>query len=440
MAGLLLTGCRIDLSQGSSAGSGGTGNTYAPTSVTYGPMAHATFGNAGNTVDIGIAVGSPRAASSSPEAQACIAGSVTSTGREVAVPVELAVTLHSASSEQVSVDLGNVEGLADDGSVSLPSVPIRWSVKYSDTPQECKGGSLSDPSVRWNPAAPGVTNSFQAWMVLSDGISADDPTGHHTAGRLLLLPNVTVGDAFGVPAFSPHDAQVVQCGANDPAAGTVPYLAVVPGVAVHYGCTSTTAGDTIAVEHDRICDTAFPGQSSQETAGATVYNRSASLFQVCEGFGADSVSYSTDMTCAIVGLVASEVGRRGEAVSLDSVDRLCDTASVVESLQTGTWAAEAGRAGCQVIGGIFAEGLAIAAAGASAEAGAVVGVAVYHALQVGVALACDGDFRNAVENFGTYLEAHHESNVAHDLVSKANTCLKNDPHALLKHWSTTDCP
>lgn len=440
MACSLLSGCRIDLGQDSAQPSAGTDDTYPPTSVAYGPMAHATYAGSAGRVDVGVAIGSPRPAASSPEAQACLAGSTTSTGREVAVPVEVSVTLHAAAAERISVSLGNVQGVGDDGSVSLPSVAVRWSVRYSDTPQECKGGSLSDPGVVWDSASPGAANTFQAWLVLSDGITSGDPAGGDTAGRLVLLPGITVGSDFGVPTFDPRDRQVVVCGAGDPAAGGVSYVAVVPGVAVHYGCTSTTAGDAIAAEHDRICAAAFPDQSSQQVDGATVYDRSASLFQVCEGFGSDGVAYDASMSCAVVGLIASEVGSRGEAVNLNTVAGLCDADSVVHSLQTGDWASAAGEAGCQVIGGIFAEGLAIAAAGATDGAGAVVGMAVYRALQVGVALACNGDFRDAVQAFGGYLEAHHESNVAHDLVSKADTCLKDDPNALLKRWSVTRCP
>lgn len=413
------------------------------TDPNFGTTAYATYQADDTSATFGFAVGSPRAARSSPEAQACIAGSTTSTGHEVTVPIRITETLHGSSPERVGVNYSTVDEVGTDGSVSPTFGGVRWSVKYSQTPQECKGGGLSDAAVDWASANPGATNTFVAWMVLSDGVSDSDPDGRQAAGQLLLQPIVTLGDSVGVPELNVRAAQVVQCSsADDFAAGRASYLAIVPGIAVHYGCTSTSASDEIEAARDRICQATFPDTSSRTVNGTTIYDKSASLFQICEGFGSDDVHFTTDMTCAVLGLLSNEVGRYGNRIKLNDISRLCDTNSVVESLRDGTWASEAGQVGCEVIGGIFAEGLGIAAAGATAETGAgeVIGVATYHALQVGVSLACDGSFRDALSAFGAFLEAHHETHVARDVVSEQDQCLKYDPGAILKHWSTTTCP
>lgn len=434
---LALAGCK-----GATTAGGDDGDAAPSTTVAFGEASHGTVSDPqGNSVDIGVAIGPAQAAKDVPEAQACTAVFSSGSG-QVAVPVQITETLHGSSPMTVRVDPSDLHGLTSDGGVSMPDVQVRWSVRFSDTPQECKGSGMSSPAVTWAAANPGTTNTFVAWMVLSTGVTASDPTGRDTAGTLVFNPVVSLGSFVGVPRFDPSGKQVVQCSATDPAMGGETYIGVDPDVAVHYGCTSPTAIDHIEAERDAVCNQQYPAsQRSQTRVGsATVSNRAASLFQVCEGFGAGDVTFTADMSCAVVALAADQIGL-GNAPDLAGAQNLCNTHTVLQAYRDGTWLKEGGKAACQFFGSVFADSLGVAAAGATVELGAAavwVGVGTAHALSAGASLLCDGDLRDALTNFGAHLEADHEAHVARDVTH--GKCLSNDPGAVLKKWSAVDCP
>jgi enoyl-CoA hydratase/carnithine racemase len=409
-----------------------------PTAVAFGPTATGSLDDgSGHSVSVGVAVGPPQAASGVTEAQACTAAF--GTGAEVTVPVQITATLRGPSALPVTVSTGGAKGLTADGHASLANVSVRWSAKYSEVPQKCMDQGVTGASVHWDAMQPGSTQTFIAWMVLSAGVTNDDPTGANTAGDLVLDPTVSLGGRTGTPRFDTSAHAVVQCLNYGPESRS-PYIALVPGLAVHRGCRSASVGDAVVAAHDAVCRAAYPDTSSTTTGGVTRYTRTASLFQVCEGFGGDHVTLTSAMACAIVALTADQLGKSASR-QVHQVDQLCKANDVVQALSTGKWVDEAEKAGCEFIGGVFARGLAIAAAGATVETGAgvLIGVAAYHALSAGVSVACDGGLRDAARNYGAQVEANHEAHVARDITNDSNLCLQDDSGAVLKRWSAVPC-
>lgn len=442
---MVLAGCNGRTDSSATGDGAGGASPSVSTSSSFGQAAHGTVTDGqGDSVDVGIALGPARAARDVPEAAACTAA-FSSTGAQVAVPVQISETLRAPSPMSVRVDPSDLHGITSGGKVSLPNVQVRWSVKYSDIPQECKGSGMSSPAVTWSSATPAATNVFTAWMILSSGATAADPTGRDTAGMLVFNPIVTVGSYTGVPQLDPTAPQVVQCSAIDPAVGSTTYIGVDPDVAVHYGCTSPTATDHIQQERDAVCNQMYPAsqQSESQTSSgtATIFNRTASLFQICEGFGSAGVTFTPQMSCAVVALVADQIPLP-VAPQLGGARNLCNNATVINAYTKGTWLKDAAQAGCQFFGSVFADSLGVAAAGATAGAagpGAVwIGVGTAHALNVGAHLLCDSDLRGFLKNGGAWLESRQEHAVAAAVTH--GQCIVHDPKSLVKPYDSTKCP
>ena len=140
----------------------------------------------------------------------------------------------------------------------------------------------------------------------------------------------------------------------------------------------------------------------------------------------------------MIAVIADQLGKHADD-QVHQVPNLCTADSTIRALSDGSWANEAKKAGCEYIGGVFAEGLAIAAAGASGPGAIAVGPVAYQALAAGVSLACDGDLRNALQSFGYYVEAHFEAKVAKAVSSDADLCMRDDATATIEQWSAVPC-
>ena len=176
---------------------------------------------------------------------------------------------------------------------------------------------------------------------------------------------------------------------------------------------------------------------------ATSFDRVASLYQVCEGFGAPDVgglllSLTPAMQCAIIAAVAVW---RGPVVN-KGVSLGCKAGGIVSALQNGNWLGTAKSVGCGYFSDIFATSAGIFAAGATAETGpgaAAVGVNTYRALLAGMKLMCGGVLTGAATQLGIKLEAKHETAVALDIIRRGK-CLRETKRSVVGiQWSAVTC-
>jgi hypothetical protein len=167
----------------------------------------------------------------------------------------------------------------------------------------------------------------------------------------------------------------------------------------------------------------------------TRYDRTASLYLQCEGFGApDGLTYSPAMKCAMMAAVAALGG-------LHEAGGICDALGLVDNIGRGDWMGAVNGLACSMFADGFATAVAIIIAGATAETtvgAAVIGVASYRALQSFLTVACGGIFDGGASTFGGKLEAKHEFNVAQDIRFKGK-CLRFRKTFGLVSWSAVDC-
>jgi hypothetical protein len=215
----------------------------------------------------------------------------------------------------------------------------------------------------------------------------------------------------------------------------VAVLAAYTATATAAGCgaTSATAGDQGGgsnVDSDAICNSRYPS-GQIHTVGVrggteTVYDRQASLEDVCAGFGApEGLKLTPGMSCA---LIAAAAVWGGPAVNAGSSD-LCDSTAIVDGYASGGWAGASSSAAeeeaCGYFSDVFAGGAGAVAAGAAAETGpgaVAVGVGTYKALASFLQVACGGLLDGGATALGTKLEGDHETHVALD-VTRRGRCL-----------------
>jgi hypothetical protein len=170
----------------------------------------------------------------------------------------------------------------------------------------------------------------------------------------------------------------------------------------------------------------------------TTYNRAGSLFHICEGFGApDKVNFSPAMKCAILAAAAT-FGGPGINVA---TNRLCSAVSIVDDLRSGNWLGIPSGAACGYFADIFAGGVGVFTAGATAETGpgaVAVGVTTYRAMAAGLKIACGGLLDGGAKALGIKIEAAHERHVALDVLRRGK-CLSITKRFGQLQWAATSC-
>jgi hypothetical protein len=171
----------------------------------------------------------------------------------------------------------------------------------------------------------------------------------------------------------------------------------------------------------------------------TTYDREASLFHVCEGFGApDDVHFSPQMKCA---LLAAAATFGGPPVNV-ATDRLCDAVAIGDAYRSGNWLGAAAGHTCGYFAEVFAGGVGTLAAGAAAETGPgalAVGLGTYRALAASLKVACAGLLDGGARALGVKLESDHERHIAVDVVRKGR-CITLTRRFGQLHWAAARCP
>ena len=209
------------------------------------------------------------------------------------------------------------------------------------------------------------------------------------------------------------------------------------------GGTSSSAATSLRAHASDPCVPAW-GLGAQSTHSIflgtqTDFSRTASLYQVCEGFPfSEGVAYSTPMKCAAL---AALVSLGGDHEANEQMEALCNATDVVEAYESGNWLGAAAGKACELFSDVFSEGLGILAAGALAETGpvaAALGVAAYRALDATLRVVCGAIFKGGARTFGYNLETHHEVQVAADISNKGK-CLQSRTVLGAVFWSAVSC-
>jgi hypothetical protein len=171
----------------------------------------------------------------------------------------------------------------------------------------------------------------------------------------------------------------------------------------------------------------------------TDYDRTASLFQQCEGFGSpDDREYSPEMKCALIAATGIVMGYPANVTTKDA----CDALGFADAVANGGWVSAAGGWACDLLSEAFAGRISVLAAGASSELGLraalAVGKVTYRGLYAALRLTCSAVFDGGGYTFGYNLEAHHETAVALDIITKGE-CLRMRRVLGYISWSAAPC-
>jgi von Willebrand factor type A domain len=190
------------------------------------------------------------------------------------------------------------------------------------------------------------------------------------------------------------------------------------------------------------CITAYPNtrRHSKKIFGGheEIYDRAASLYNVCAGFGApEDLSYSPEMKCALVAAAATFAPPPTSIYA----DQACDAIGIAEAYRTGNWLGYAGGKACGFFSEVFAGGVGVFAAGATAETGpgaVAIGTYTYRALAAGLKVACGGLFAGGAATFGAQRETDHETHIALDVTRKGK-CIAYRERFSVVDWRAIDC-
>lgn len=191
------------------------------------------------------------------------------------------------------------------------------------------------------------------------------------------------------------------------------------------------------------CTASYPKTrvvSSDQFGGRKrVYDRAASLFQVCAGFGApEDLEFSPGMKCA---LIAAAATWGGPPVS-SPLNVACDTVGIVNAYRSGDWIGYAAGKACGFFSEMFAGAAGIVAAGAASPTGpgaAAVGLFTYRAMSSFLNVACGGLFDGGAAALGIKLEADHQTHIAEDVIREGKCIGWSERFGYVK-WSAVDCP
>lgn len=209
-----------------------------------------------------------------------------------------------------------------------------------------------------------------------------------------------------------------------------------PGAAA--GQSGGTTSAIARLSHD-VCFQAYGPGTQSTIGGKTVYDRAASLYQACEGFGLDSSGFhlTPAMQCAIIAAAATY----GGPVASAGVATGCSAGHVYDAYKSHNWLGLAKTAACGYFGDIFAGAVGIFVAGATSAAppaAAALGVATYHALAASLTLVCGGVL-NLGTQLGKKLESKHETAVNVD-IERHGKCLSHSTSFLGSSWAAITCP
>jgi hypothetical protein len=124
-----------------------------------------------------------------------------------------------------------------------------------------------------------------------------------------------------------------------------------------------------------------------------------------------------------------------------AANRLCRATSIAQAYADGNWASNVAGEACGYFSEVFAGGVGVFVAGATAETGpgaAMIGVTTSKALATGLKIACGGLFDGGASDLGVQIESKHESAVALDVL-RMDRCLQLTKNLRGLSWSAVKC-
>jgi hypothetical protein len=417
------------------------------------------------TVEMGEAV--PMTETDDETALACeteVSQLRSSPERSIAIPFTVSVTVLSTLATDVVVNLDSFGAVKEGGDVdpngeeSFASLPL-WAGGYSDGPTCTDWTDVGNGagSVHWDSGAarPQVEQSWNAWLVLPDAINPRDPTGAQEARLVVEQPAVTLSGLADYKIDLDQSSGIVKCFSEySLIPGDVAVMAEDSSAAIGAGCSETSAtasegGLGSKVDSDAICMSRYPSGQIRDVSvkggSERIYDRQASLENVCAGFGApEDLQLTAGMSCALIAAAAVWGGPEVNAGSSE----LCDTTAIVEGYDSGGWvgvsSSVAEEKACGYFSDVFAGGAGVVAAGAASESGpgaVAVGLGTYKALASFLNVACGGLLDGGATALGTKLETDHETHVALD-VTRRGKCLMLSQKSGFSgtSWHAVECP
>lgn len=261
------------------------------------------------------------------------------------------------------------------------------------------------------------------------------------------VPNVDLdtqvnGATPGVPACSAPAAAPAPAPVSTPSSAPAP----TGGTGTSSGPGGSGGGSTapaLAAHASDPCIHAW-GSGAETThsyfmGSQTDFSRTASLYQLCEGFPfSNGQGYSTTMKCVAM---AALIALGGDPEANEQMDDLCEASDVVDALQTNNWLGVAGGWGCEQFSEVFSTGLGILAAGALSKSGPVavtVGVYTYRAINATLHFVCGAIFDGGAQTWGYNNEVSHEQQIAAQ-VSNDGMCLREREVFGDVFWSAAAC-
>lgn len=156
----------------------------------------------------------------------------------LAMPVSLALTVTAGTATTAGVDLSRL-GMLVGGTVNDPAGKLLWAKAYGNKPA-CgtdTGTVLNPGAVEFAGVTRGAVNTFRAWILLADVITAADPTG--TAGlfsALVIQPTATLNATTTTLTYASASA-IVRC-TRQGSTGTSLYVPLARSGALSRGCSA----------------------------------------------------------------------------------------------------------------------------------------------------------------------------------------------------------
>lgn len=182
------------------------------------------------------------------------------------------------------------------------------------------------------------------------------------------------------------------------------------------------------------------------TGTRRLFDRNASIYQVCSGFGAPDTSgfhLTAGMQCALVAAAATYAG---PPLTM-GIDHVCSAQGIASAFADGGWLnglkQTVESTACGWFSDVFAGGAALFAAGATSETGpgaVAVGVGTWKALTAGMRLVCGGLLTGPPSELGVKLEAHHETQVMLDIIHKGKCLEQTRKPVIGLQWFAVTCP
>jgi hypothetical protein len=178
----------------------------------------------------------------------------------------------------------------------------------------------------------------------------------------------------------------------------------------------------------------YPGGGTSRTSNSflgsiTRYDRTASQYLTCEGFGShQALTLTPGMKCALIEAVTSYIHETVAAAA----ESFCTSLGLVETIKDRSWLGSAGGEACGYLSDVAGPAFVLVVLHG------VGGKPAIAALTTALHVSCAGIFDNGGHDFGTWLEATAETNAARG-INVDGKCLEERRIVGTSSWWAVNC-